>query len=134
MNQVWQLRRAGFQSLEEESSIRELGFIRRLQKQLQALFVGVGFLRGIETEVKVGKDFQIRERQGEARQGSGAHGVMQNDVAQFVRQDGGEGGLIGQPLERAAAKNEGAADDERLQWRCEQHTATNPRKVEIVAK
>src|SRR5580698_10796695 len=35
MEQIWQLRRAGFQSFQEKSSVRELVFVGRLRKQLQ---------------------------------------------------------------------------------------------------
>src|SRR5579863_567622 len=134
MKQVRQLHRVGFQSFEKELHICKLAVIRRLQQQLQALCVRVGFLRGIETEVKVRKDFQIRERQGDTRQGCVADGVMQNDVSHFVGQDGRERGLIGQHIEKPAAQNDGSADDERLEWRCEQHTATNSSDVEIVGE
>src|ERR1700682_4947129 len=75
MQQVRQLRRARFQSFQEESGTRELVLIRRLRKQLQTLFVGGGSLSGIETEVKAGKGFQIRERHVDAQQVSFARGV-----------------------------------------------------------
>src|ERR1700720_4299426 len=115
MQQVRQLRGAGFQSLQKECSIRQLVLIRRLRKQLQTLFIRVGFRRSIEMEVKVGKGFQVRERQAEARQVPASGRVTQNNMGQFVRQHCGQSRLIGEHVEKPAAKNDSSANHERLQ-------------------
>src|ERR1700686_2335455 len=76
MQQVGQLRGAGLQSLQKESRIRQLVFVRRFRKEFQSLLVSGCFLHRIEIEVQVGKDFQIRERDSVSRQGSDARWVL----------------------------------------------------------
>src|SRR5208283_4687060 len=86
----------------------------------------------IEMEVEGGKDLRIGKGPRNAGQVCRANGVTQNHMSQFVRQHGGKSRLIGQHVEKPAAKHNGAAHHERFQWSGEQHAAADTGNVEVV--
>src|SRR5579883_11538 len=124
-DEVWNFLLAAVERLQEESGVSELIFVRRIIEDLNGLGIRLGFFFGSPGKTEVTEGVLVVDQQLVEEGVLGIEAVAENDVGEFVGEDGRQAGFIGQNVNQAAAENDGVADSEGFQRGSHQDAAAH---------